>query len=597
MGDKFFVQAIRAACPHDRHIETPFTFPLSQDETPLMDAVSPSPSPVHRPSNFSYSQLETPSVSVTRGSFVRDIPTVPVDDDRDVFLRRKYNGRIKTWPGLLLLVLVVGGAVAAMAYYGQQNKETSDTRIINALQREKARKSIESGFEASSSSDNSIDGLLDQIRGPKEYPPTKCQLPSYESRDGQIWAVADNGTAIPISIKGINWSGMETEDMAPAGLWDDDSKAFGTTITAITTFLANHKFNSVRLPLSVWNILQNKPLKKAIVNRNTNRAMDVSSYMAIIQSVTKALAFRGISVMISMHTLTPSETTGSWFSSTTSQEQFLTSIDMLTKALCTDDYWNILGIDLKNEPFQSTWGTGGPNDWKAGAETIAARMLQGCPKWLAFVEGVWYQGGHEITFEGKPLAYADWFGGALQMAKQFPAKLSLPHKLVYAPHYYPPSVYPQEYYFDDVVSGPNGAFVQYTELSDARLQARIDATMYDMFGFLRDDTKGPAVLLGEFGGLYTKDAHPLKTTQRCTKFTIQTMLKNGYAGGYIWTINPESKYDFNPSSTKMEVREGLLLDDWRAANEPFLQALEAMDKLPNLQPMPCFPIVGKPKTD
>lgn len=37
-----------------------------------------------------------------------------------------------------------------------------------------------------------------------------CELPNYQSKNGQIIAVSKNGTEVPIGIKGINWFGMET---------------------------------------------------------------------------------------------------------------------------------------------------------------------------------------------------------------------------------------------------------------------------------------------------------------------------------------------------------------------------------------------------
>ncbi|KAF0696411.1 Aste57867_12829 [Aphanomyces stellatus] len=542
-------------------------------------------------SNTNEPRLSERPTDVRDSSFqFRDIKAMP-DGDATHTSYRKFKGRIRTWPGMLLVLVLVAGATVGIVYYAKQSRDASLARQIEALKAEAARKSIRDGTVNPTTTNldgKSVDELLEIARGPKEYPPTKCQLPNYESRDGQIWAVAANGTAIPISMKGINWSGLETEDQAPEGLWDSDES--GTTITNLVDLLAKHKFNSVRLPVTVWNILDNSPLPKAVINRNTNRALDLTNHMSLIQTVTKALAFRGISVMFSMHRLKYNENGGLWYSPTTTVEQFMTSIDKLTAALCSNDYWNVLGIDLKNEPADATWGTGGPDDFKLGAEAIAARMLKGCPKWLAFVEGVYKGGPHSVTVDGKKFSYGDWYGGALQNAKTAPIQLQAPHKVVYAPHYYTPAVYPQAYFYDNVVVAPDGSYAQYDEVSDTALQARVDATMHDMFGFLLDGTKGPAVVLGEFGGLYTKDAHAGKTTQRCTIATMKSMLKNGYAGGYLWTINPNSRYDFNPASKKIEVKEGLMNDDWRSVNEPFLKALEVLDTLPNLQPMPCFPV-------
>ncbi len=132
------------------------------------------------------------------------------------------------------------------------------------------------------------------------------------------------------------------------------------------------------------------------------------------------------------------------------------------------------------------------------------------------------------------------------------------------------------------------------ELSDAALKNRVELTMAEMFGYLNDGV-GAAVVLGEFGGLYTKDAHPKRTIQRTVQYTMETMLENNYAGGYVWSLNPESGYEYNPASQKhirsgtgSGLEEGVLLEDWIHANMPYLNALKVMDKIKDLKPIPCF---------
>ncbi|KAF0683581.1 hypothetical protein As57867_024271, partial [Aphanomyces stellatus] len=384
------------------------------------------------------------------------------------------------------------------------------------------------------------------------------------------------------------WFGMETGMQVPFGLWDNDKN--GTTVYAIADFLSANKFNSVRLPLCVDNILANAELKDAVVNRVTNRALDLSSYLKLLQSVVKALGYRRISVLISMHTLNIENTGGSlWYGENTTEAMFYTAVDMVSNALCGDDYWNVLGIDVKNEPSAGKWGTGERNDFKLAAETIANRMLKICPKWMAFVEGVNDQ--HDIVLDGEKTGYYDWLGGGLHKAGEMPPKFNLDHKLVYAPHYYTPAVFPQWYLFNGTgkANEVTSAIVGYSELLDPQLKGRVKTTMTDMFGYLNAQ-KGPAVLLGEFAGLYTKDAHPRKTTQRCTKYTIENVIEEEYAGAYMWSLNPESAYQYNPADTAGTFFEGLLEMDWRTVNGPFLKAMTGLDGMKDLKPMPCFPI-------
>jgi len=299
--------------------------------------------------------------------------------------------------------------------------------------------------------------------------------------------------------------------------------------------------------------------------------------MTTLQSIIKTLAYRKISVLISLHTLTPLTSGGKWYNEDISEDDFLNAVDILTSKLCSDDYWNIIGLDLKNEPFECTWGTGKVNDWSVGSKLIAERMLKGCPNWLAFVEGI-FANGHIIAIGNNTFTYSDWWGGGLQDVANSPLTLSTANKLVWAPHYYTTAVAPQNYLY-------NGG-TKYIELSDAELRTRVQATMTDMFGYLAQ--KNEAILLGEFGGLYATDAHPLKTTQRTTDFTIEVIRKNGYSGGYVWSLNPESAYQYNPASTKGEFTEGLVLDDWLSPNKVFLKGMEQLNSLSNLREFPCF---------
>ncbi|KAF0694293.1 Aste57867_14822 [Aphanomyces stellatus] len=639
-----------------------------------------------RDGSFLYSARysEAPHVKAFERGILKSDRAIPVVEQGDTPKHAKaFNGRIKRWPGVLLLLLVVAGAVCAIVYKSNESHQASVERRDAYQQALADRARIASGLEDSTTSKpkNVVDddGV---INNPKVYPPQGCELPDYQSKKGKIWAVSRNGTEVPVAIKGVNWFGMETGMQAPFGLWDNDQNGTtvyaiadflsankfnsvrlplcvqnildnkpleasivnrvtnragcelpdyqskkgkiwavsrngtevpvaikgvnwfgmetgmqapfglwdndqnGTTVYAIADFLSANKFNSVRLPLCVQNILDNKPLEASIVNRVTNRAVDLSSYLALLQSIVKGLGYRKISVMISMHTLDRMNGDGSlWYGKTTTEDDFLKSIDMLTKALCSDTYWNVLGIDIKNEPFEGSWGTGEKNDFKAASERISARMLKGCPNWMGFVEGINQQ--NSIVLDGEEYEYYDWFGGGLHKAKGSVPKFALDNKLVFAPHYYTPAVFPQYYLFGGGTVGSKSAIIGYKELSNEKLAGRVRNTMNDMFGFLNDH-KGPAVLLGEFAGLYTKDAHPMKTTQRCTDYTVQVIVEDDYAGGYMWSLNPESAYQYNPADTPGNFVEGLLELDWRTANKPFLKALSGLDVMKDLKPMPCF---------
>ncbi|OQR82883.1 cell 5A endo-1,4-betaglucanase [Achlya hypogyna] len=483
----------------------------------------------------------------------------------------EYKGRLRRWPGALLLLIIVVVATTLIATGAHSTHEKSLTLKKAAQKRMAGRRSIGSG-----SYDEDADGLLNN---PMTYDTqSKCKLPDYQSKNGRIVAVAKNGTEVAIGIKGTNWFGMETMDAIPFGLWQNDNN--GTTVFDVAAFLSKHKFNSVRLPVCAQHLLKNTPPKAGLVNKMTNRALDLTSYMTTLQSLIQALAYRQITVLISMHTLLPQPLAsgGLWYNADVTEDDFLDAIDVLTTGLCSDAYWNVIGIDLKNEPHKATWGTGTATDWVIGARKIGNHMLAGCPNWLAFVEGI-YTEKHAVTLDdGSVINYADWWGSGLQQAGNQTVILSKANKLVWAPHYYNPGVYPMAYFYDN----PK----KFTELDDATLTKNIRAVMTDSFGYLVGDNA--ALVLGEFAGLYATDLHPLKTTKRATDATIDVMVADRYAGGYMWSLNPESAYQYNPGSVQGTFYEGLVGLDWLTPNDGFLQGMDALNRIANFRKFPCF---------
>jgi hypothetical protein len=86
----------------------------------------------------------------------------------------------------------------------------------------------------------------------------------------------------------------------------------------------------------------------------------------------------------------------------------------------------------------------------------------------------------------------------------------------------------------------------------------VEQTMFDMFGYLVNVQDG-AIVLGEFGGIYATDKHPKKTIQRVVDYTVDVIREN-YAGGYMWSLNPESSYEFNPADKNGFFQEAILGD-------------------------------------
>ncbi|ETV91254.1 hypothetical protein H310_14108 [Aphanomyces invadans] len=558
--------------------DTSHSFPSSSRDGPRRSSLSTRPVGINTQYSTRPTVFERPSeVPTTSDS---DMPTRGVQPMTLTYVAeptrsetaKDYRGRRRVWPGLVLLACIITLGVVSISFGAKKSYENATARLTSVQTAAAKRRAIQDGL--GDDWDVADDGI---VNNPRKYTTKSCSLPNYLSKNGQIVAASPNGTEVAVGIKGVNWFGMETLNAVPFGLWQNDQN--GTTVFEIAAFLQRNGFNSVRLPVSVGHILDDTPPALGLVNRQANRAMNLKSYMTTIQSIVQALGFRQISVLISIHTLMPDDNTGGlWYDKKVPEASVLKSFDLLAKGLCSDEYWNVLGIDLKNEPHKATWGDGvAATDWVLGATKLGNHMLSVCPNWVGFVEGI-NGGPQKGVIDGKEWTYYNWWGGGLQGAATKGVEFATRNKMVYSPHYYTTAVAPQDYFYD-------GKWQLMVELPDDRLRTRVADSMFVMFGFLAGTDA--AVVMGEFGGLYATDKHPLLTTKRTTDFTIETMVQNKYAGAYMWSLNPESAYQFNPI-TPGSYTEGLLLDDWLTPNKPFLKGMEALNKLPNVRPFPCF---------
>lgn len=110
-----------------------------------------------------------------------------------------------------------------------------------------------------------------------------------------------------------------------------------------------------------------------------------------------------------------------------------------------------------------------------------------------------------------------------------------------------------------------------------------------MFGYLAT-TRDEAVIMGEFGGLYGNDRHPKQTTKRVIDYTMQVLVdpSKKFGGGYVWALNPESKFEYNPVDKLGDFTYGLVKDNWLQAQQVYLDGLKTLDAMAGLQPFPCI---------
>jgi hypothetical protein len=166
------------------------------------------------------------------------------------------------------------------------------------------------------------------------------------------------------------------------------------------------------------------------------------------------------------------------------------------------------------------------------------------PNWLIIVEGV---------EQGK--SGFDWWGGNLSNAGSFPVVLNQPGHLVYSPHDYPASVYPQPWFSDPTYP--------------KNLYAVWDAN----WGYLFRQGTAP-ILLGEFGSkLQTASDQQWASTM--VNYLSGDLNGDGksdlLAGqkGMSWTW-----WSWNPNSGDTG---GILQDDWTSVNQNKVQLLAPIE--------------------
>ncbi|CCI49533.1 unnamed protein product, partial [Albugo candida] len=487
--------------------------------------------------------------------------------------KEQFSGRRQTWPGALFLILMILSAAGAITYFGIQ------TFLRARDQHDLSARMTGSMFKA------------------KKITPTKvCAMPNYVTSNGKIY-ITYGTEEREFIVQGVNWSGMENIEGVPHGLAYKQSN-----IDDIAEKLAKHKINAVRLPINAEMVISNSaPNLKSFVNMFQSPELNVPTYMEMIQKVIQSLAKKQIAVLIDIHKVNPDykgvTSEPLWYSTETPMAAMMKMYETLATELCNSLHFNVMGVDIKNEPIGGCWPKSDADvtcpekkNWPRAVERIGNAILKKCPNWMIFAEGLFAK---KVPFKAnnKNVTYSDWYGISLQNESANPIELSMSNKLVYAPHFYSPSLYPTSYFFAEQKTNPDGSIdvVEYenTPAGDAALQNAIKTVLNTAFGGILKEKKVP-VLFGEFGGIYgLKETLPGKTSTRSLDYVMQYAKQFGMVGGFFWAVNPDGVYTFNAAYTpKNVIRYGAYKDsDWKDVHEDLMKALQ---NLRGSGPVPCF---------
>ncbi|SDS40102.1 endoglucanase [Friedmanniella luteola] len=336
------------------------------------------------------------------------------------------------------------------------------------------------------------------------------------------WLHASGSTLLdardrPHTIRAVSWFGMETPSCAPHGLWQislDDGLAR----------IASFGFNTVRLPFS------NQCLAAGAtegVDAATNPDLQGLTPLELMDAVVARAQAHGLSVLLDRHRPGSDAQSELWATAAYPESRWIEDWTMLAERYA--DTPAVVGVDLHNEPHGAAcWGCGDPaRDWAAAATRAGNAVLAVNPRLLVVVEGVERQADGQGT----------WWGGSLADVADHPVTLDVPGRVVYSPHDYPASIYPQPYF------------------SDPAYPANLEPLWSARWGYLQEQGIAP-VLLGEFGTT-------LRTaSDRAWLSTLVAYLDRTGASFAYWSFNP------NSGDTG-----GLVADDWVTPQSDKLAAL------------------------
>jgi aryl-phospho-beta-D-glucosidase BglC (GH1 family) len=334
----------------------------------------------------------------------------------------------------------------------------------------------------------------------------------------------------PVRIAGVNWFGMESDTYAPHGLWTRGYKEMMDQMKA-------EGFNTIRLPFS--NQLFDSGSRPNGIDFSKNPDLANLTGLQVMDKIVAYAGQIGLRIMLDHHRSgagAGAEGSGLWYTSAYPESRWISDWAMLAGRYANNP--TVIGADLHNEPHgPATWGTGGANDWRLAAQRAGNAILAVNTNWLIVVEGV--ESGPSGNY---------WWGGNLSAAGQYPVQLNVPGRLVYSPHDYPASIYPQSWF--SAANYPNN------------LPAVWDAN----WGYLYKQNVAP-VLLGEFG-TKLQTASDQQWLAALVNYLGATN-PDGQPQGPSWTY-----WSWNPNSGDTG---GILADDWRTVNAAKVNAIRSIE--------------------
>ncbi|MBX0298731.1 cellulase family glycosylhydrolase [Cryobacterium sp. 1639] len=340
----------------------------------------------------------------------------------------------------------------------------------------------------------------------------------------------------PYLVKGVSWFGLETSNCAPHGLWT-------ISLAAGLAKIRSMGFTTVRVPFSNECLAATST---SSINYAVNPDLAGKTPQQVLDAVVTKAAAAGLTVILDRHRPGSAAQSELWYTAEYSEKRWIADWTALAGRYKNNP--TVIGVDLHNEPHgPACWGCGDPaTDWHAAATRAGNAVLAVNPKLLILVEGVETQPGGSTT----------WWGGGLSGVAKKPVKLAVANRVVYSPHDYPASVYPQKWF------------------SAATYPANLTAVWDANWGYISKRGIAP-VLLGEFGS---------KLETRSDAQWLGALVR--YLGANKMSF---AYWSFNPNSGDTG---GIVADDWvtpQAAKLTAIRPLLAGTVPPAATPKPSTP--------
>jgi endoglucanase len=331
----------------------------------------------------------------------------------------------------------------------------------------------------------------------------------------------------PVRISGINWYGFETNSEAPNGLWSQDYKA-------VIDDIRDLGYNTIRLPWSDQ-VVEDDPVPDIIGFYGSGGPINTDlkglHSLEVMDKIVDYAGQDGLKVILDNHRSeagNSAEQNGLWYTAQYPESAWINDWTALAKRYANNSA--VIGVDLRNEPhtpgYQSygtgaTWGTGSlTTDWRLAAERAGDAVLAVNPNLLIAVEGI-----DVYQAPGSGTSDADWWGGNLEGAAQYPVALSVPNRLVYSAHDYGPDLFQQSWF------------------NSSTTPASLAAVWNKFWGYLATSNTVP-VWVGEFGT--TNTASDISSTVPGSQgqwfSSLVQYIKSNNLDWTYWALNGEDSF-------------------------------------------------------